>query len=173
MRSIWTTALTILSLASLATPVVAGPPTSVSLPAKVVVHDAAARELVEHSVALSPTLRRQIAAIAGAPVKVEVRVTLATLPAYRRAETTIERYEEGFIRAQMQIPPGTNFVELLAHELEHVIEQIEGVNLTALLRTGGATLDANGIFETIRARDAGRSAAIEAEQALRAANAPQ
>ena len=90
------------------------------------------------------------------------------LPGFRRAETTIKRYEAGYITAEIIVPPGLEFFELLAQELEHVLEQIEGVDLAALIRRGLATRDASGIFETARARDAGLSAALEIEEGLRA-----
>lgn len=133
--------------------------------------DEALRSRVEESVALSPTLRRQFSVIGGALAVVEVRVSLAPLMALRRAETTISRYQSGFIRARVVVPSGVDFVELLAHELEHVVEQIEGVDLAAVARAGGANQDASGFFETVRARDAGRAAAAEVEQSLRALNA--
>lgn len=137
------------------------------LPLKI---DDAYREEIEEIVALSPTLRRQLSVIAAAPAHVEVRVSPAQPVSFRRAETTISRYESGYIRAQVLVPPGVDFIELLAHELEHIVEQIEGVDLTALARTGAASRDANGIFETVRARDAGRAAALEVEEGIRAQN---
>lgn len=140
---------------------------AVRLPSKVVTTDDL-REDIESLAALSPTIGRQLAVIAGAPARVEVLVSGAPLLGFSRAETTISRYESGFIMAVVVIPPGFDFVELLAHELEHVVEQIEGVDLEALARTHQASLNAGGVFETARARDAGRAAAAEVEEAVRA-----
>jgi hypothetical protein len=55
---------------------------------------------------------------------------------------------------------------VLAHELEHVLEQIEGVSLSdAADRTSGGTHRmADGAYETERARVAGRAAAEEVDQ---------
>jgi hypothetical protein len=55
-------------------------------------------------------------------------------------------------------------VELIAHELEHVIEQLDGVDLHAratLPETGVRSLDEDAGFETIRAVRAGRAASEE------------
>jgi hypothetical protein len=142
-----------------------------SLPLNIAV-DEALRGRLEESAALSATLQRQFTLIADSRAVVEVRLFLGRLPAFRRAETTISRSDSGFIRARVFVPPGADFIELLAHELEHVVEQIEGVDLTALTRTGAATQDVSGVFETVRARDAGRAAALEVELGLRALNAP-
>jgi hypothetical protein len=138
--------------------------TRTPLPANLILEDSV-RQWVDEAVALSPTLRRQLAVLDGAPVVVDVRVTLAPFAPFRRALTTVRRYEFGFLRAAVLLPSSTDFVELLAHELEHVVEQIEGVDLAALVRTGRATTDIDGVFETVRAREAGRAAALEVEQA--------
>lgn len=133
--------------------------------------DEALRDRLDESLARSATLQRQFAVIAGAMAIVEVRLSPGPLPTLHRAEAIIKRYDSGHIRARVLLPAGADFVELLAHELEHVVEQIEGVDLAALARTGGATRDSDGVFETARARDAGRTAASEVEQATRAPNA--
>jgi hypothetical protein len=129
------------------------------------------RDTVEETAALSPTLRRQFAVIASTPVVVEVRVSPVPLLGLRRAQTEMSRYDTGFIRARVVVPSGIDFVELLAHELEHVLEQIERVDLAALARAGLANRDGDGSYETVRARDAGRAAAAEVEQGQRALNA--
>ncbi len=166
--------ITLLALLSAAAPAAAGgagtpaePVRRLSLPPTVAI-DETLRDRVEEALALSPTLQRQIAVVVGAPAIVEVRASLAPLPAFRRAEATIDRYDSGFIRARILVPPNADFVELLAHELEHVVEQIERVDLAALERSRLASRDAGGVFETVRARDAGRAAAMEVEQATRA-----
>jgi hypothetical protein len=135
-----------------------------------VIADSELRQEIEELSALSPTLRRQLAVIAAAPVRVEVAVS-APMSGLSRAGTVISRYESGYVKAVVLIPSGFDFVELLAHELEHVVEQIEGVALDALARTSEAWRNAGGIFETIRARDAGRAAAAEVEEAVRALRA--
>ena len=62
----------------------------------------------------------------------------------------------------MEVPAGTLFAELLAHEFEHVLEQIEGVDLAALAASSGAARQVEaGVFESERARAAGRAVAGE------------
>jgi hypothetical protein len=48
-----------------------------------------------------------------------------------------------------------NYVELLGHEFEHVLEQIDGVNLRADAARGHARILADGAYETRRATEAG------------------
>lgn len=138
-------------------------PARVPLPSNISV-DKSVRPRLEVVIAASQTLRRQFAAIAAAPADVEVCVSPAPLPGFRRAETSIARYSSGRIRAVVAVPPGADFIELLAHELEHVVEQIEGVDLDALVRAGRANRDRHGVYETDRADAAGRAAALEVQQ---------
>jgi hypothetical protein len=81
-----------------------------------------------------------------------------------RAETTCYR-EGGLVaRAEMWIPLGIEAVELLAHELEHIIEQLDDVDLPALQKHAGSgvrTGSTPGQFETVRAITVGRLVAKE------------
>jgi hypothetical protein len=55
------------------------------------------------------------------------------------------------------------YVEYLAHELEHVLEQIEGVDLVRLKRQRvDGVAHVGGQDETARARSVGRAVAREA-----------
>jgi hypothetical protein len=134
------------------------------LPINVVV-EAEVRPEVEKAAALSATLRRQLDAFRNAHVRINVRVTPAATTALGRAETTIGKTPAGFLHAWVLVPPGVDFVELLAHELEHVLEQIEGIDLAELGRRGGAWRIATGVYETARAQQAGVTAAREVEDA--------
>ena len=61
-----------------------------------------------------------------------LRVTLHIGPVTNplaRAETIINRYEAGGIRAEVTLRFAEDYLELLAHEFEHIIEQIDGVSL--------------------------------------------
>ena len=89
-------------------------------------------------VAQSPTMRRQCAAIADAP---HVRVVLQYAPSpstFSRALSTINRYEAGFVRVAVEIPVTTDVAELLAHELEHTLEAIEGLDLLSQVKVRGS-----------------------------------
>ena len=67
------------------------------------------------------------------------------------------------IDADMRVPPGRALIEMIGHEFEHVVEQIEGLDLRALARKRGSgvwELDVQ-VFETDRAQHAGRVVAAE------------
>ena len=118
--------------------------------------------LLEHS----PTLTRQCRRIGAAPhVRVVIRFAgqAASLP---RARASITRYEAGALLAEIDLPISRDLIELLAHELEHVIEQMEGIKLADLVREGEgrAYRDAAGVYETQRAMLAGQMAATEMRQ---------
>jgi len=103
----------------------------------------------------SPTFRAQCQRIASARhlrVDIELVQTLGTA----RAETAITRYEAGAIRADVRIAFGRDYRELLAHEFEHIIEQLDGVDLRAEAEHGRAWAIDRDVFETQRASDAGR-----------------
>jgi hypothetical protein len=114
----------------------------------------------------SRTLREQCERIAAAR---HVRVAIATVPpstfdAQMRARATARRYESGLLTVFIELPISTDLAELLGHELEHVIEFIDQVDLQMMAREqrGGVTQRTrDGAYETQRAFDAGRAAAAE------------
>ena len=71
----------------------------------------------------------------------------------------------GSLTAAIDVPAMDDDVELIAHELEHVIEQLDDVDLaTAASRTdSGVVVFARDeqVFETRRATEAGRRVALE------------
>ena len=79
----------------------------------------------------SETFRRQCQRIAAVRV-LRVRLGISTQPAAEyRAVTVLARYDAGSLRADVTLVFAENYVELLAHEFEHVLEQLDGVNLRA------------------------------------------
>jgi hypothetical protein len=114
----------------------------------------------------SPTFRRQVARIAAAT---NLMITIEALPsraAHPPARTTIVRGLSGRLEATMSVAAVGRTAELIAHEFEHVIEQLDGINLRHLseLRASGVRhCDCAGFnaFETSRAIDAGRRVARE------------
>ena len=114
----------------------------------------------------SPTFQKQCERIASAlALRVTLRVVLA--PPSGRAQTTITRYDTGALRAQVLIRFGEDYYELLAHELEHVLEQVDGVALHDM-PADRAWLTENGAFEAgMRARQECDELAAEAVQANR------
>lgn len=118
--------------------------------------------LVAQLLKRSETFRRQCAIIATANVRVTVMVTVKLRLSVARARATIGPLGQG-LWALIELPPVANYAELLPHELEHVIEQLEGIDLDALARAGDPRISINsdGAYETSRARAAGLSAAAE------------
>jgi hypothetical protein len=121
--------------------------------------------LVEKLLQKSPTLRRQWQTIGAARI---LRVSLVVTALLRetgsaRARTQVSRFAFGAIRAVVELPVVVDITELLPHELEHVIEQLEGVDLAALAKHGSAGVQqiGRGVYETTRARNAGFDALRE------------
>ena len=113
----------------------------------------------------SGTFRAQCRVVA-ATRRVRVVVTSSreldgAVPARARAQIT--RYSYGLLRVVIELPPLADVAELLPHEFEHVLEQIEGVDLAAraAMRDGQVFRLLDGIYETARAKAAGRAAARE------------
>ena len=126
--------------------------------------------VIETMLERSPTFRRQYARIAQATgLTIELRneprangLSNAWTTIFRRQDTPNQRH------AVVNIVPGTRAVELIAHELEHVIEQLDGVNLRekAALRTSGVRSCECGDserFETNRAIAVGLQVAREVD----------
>ena len=117
----------------------------------------------------SPTLRAQCERIAAAKhLRVIVRLDGA-MRTNCRAFTVFQRSGRA-IRADVHLPLGPAIIELAAHELEHVLEQIDGLNLRRLARTRGTGVREvdRELFETDRAQRAGRVVADEAARESRA-----
>lgn len=122
----------------------------------------------------SATLQRQCLVLADAP-DVEVFITSPLrLTGHCRARATFVRTRAGGLRVFVEIPGGMDFPELLAHELEHVLEQIEGVDLSQLarVRQAGVRQVGDNSYETDRANAAGRAAARELAEDRRSLRIP-
>lgn len=103
----------------------------------------------------SETFRRQCRRIAATQV-LRVRLAILAQPSGSyRALTLLERYEAGALRADVGLVFGRDYVEVLAHEFEHVLEQIDGVNLRSEVASGAARVFGDGAYETRRATQAG------------------
>ena len=114
----------------------------------------------------SHTFRTQYDRIVSHP-DLTIRVFLnVRLPSYCRAFTRVERHGQT-IRADMHLPPSSDYSELLAHEFEHLLEQIEGVDLRELARVRGSGIHEveTELYESERAQAAGRAVAAEMREA--------
>ena len=118
----------------------------------------------------SPTFRRQCARIAAARhLLIEIKPEPPRGAGYPAGFTEIRRYQHGRMIADVRVPTSYRAPEIIAHELEHVLEQLDGVDLPAK-----ATLPSSGVrlckcggamtFETRRAVSVGLRVAREVER---------
>lgn len=124
------------------------------------------RELVESMARQSPTFRRQLLRIASEPgLTVDVQAIPATHILGARAATRIVRQSGGGLAARIELTRLDDVVELMAHEIEHVIEQIDGVDLAAYASLPDSGVHAvahdGAAFETVRATRVGVNVAQE------------
>ena len=116
----------------------------------------------------SPAFRLQCGRIAAADnLLVTVRID-TSIPRRCRAFTRIFR-QGSYIRANVHLPPTSALTELVGHEFEHVLEQIEGLDLRKLSRVKGSGVhEVEGqAFETDRAQAVGRAVAAEVMSSMR------
>ena len=86
------------------------------------------------------------------------------------ANTTIVRRRDGMIEATVLLGEAADAVELIAHEFEHILEQLDDVDLATLGRRPNTGVYLTGVssrFETERAIAAGRRVAAEVSHAVR------
>ena len=138
-----------------------------SMPANLEV-PAGYRELVERMLDRSPTYRRQCMRLSAARhLTVRVRSESSRGREAPRAYTQISREEDGRLIARVSLTAGSsNPAELIAHELEHIVEQLDGIDLAhrSALQGSGVRAGRDGSFETLRAQRIGRLVAREAER---------
>ena len=114
----------------------------------------------------SRTFRRQCARIhAEARLLVRVYTGATFSQSGGRAATHIHRGATGLEAEVYVASRASDPIELIAHEFEHIIEQLDGVELPRLARLAPATVWATGYqrFETQRATQTGRLVAAEVE----------
>jgi hypothetical protein len=136
----------------------AAPPSNITV-------DALLQPVVVSLLEKSHTFRRQWQCI---EQSARMRVTIRTASDLRetptvRARSQVSRYAYGAIRAIVELPVVVDVTELLPHEFEHLLEQLEGIDLAALVQRGdpGVELTPGGAYETARAQRAGRAALQE------------
>jgi hypothetical protein len=112
----------------------------------------------------SPTFNGQCRRLVAAP---RLTVVLRLEERQRRpsfyARTVFERQDGALVAAHVFLSPTPNVVELIAHEVEHVLEQLDGVDLEAQAGSGHVWKREDGAFETRRATEVGRRVAREVE----------
>ena len=116
------------------------------------------RWMLQHS----PTFRRQCRALASAPkLSARVRYAMRAPGAESRARAVFRERSSGVLAADIELGLGADLTELLGHEFEHLIEQLDGVDLQGMARSGQAVRTRDGAFETRRAIAAGRRVTAE------------
>ncbi|HEY7499887.1 MAG TPA: hypothetical protein VH740_15315 [Vicinamibacterales bacterium] len=111
---------------------------NVTLPANLTVTPVY-RETVAAMLERSATFRRQCARIARAAEWLTIELRSDSRSAFRVAAwTTIQRRRGGRMHAAMTVSPTSRLPELIAHEIEHVIEQIDGIDLSRKSRLGAS-----------------------------------
>jgi hypothetical protein len=122
------------------------------------------RPLLEEVMRRSPTFRHQMQELRSAP-HVKMAISYGDVSSWHvlRAESTVSRYEWGALQIDTRLYTIRDVIEVVAHEMEHVCEQIEGIDVRALSRqrnTGVYTVGHH--FETRRAVLIGHQVAREA-----------
>jgi len=131
------------------------------------------RPIVEAMLQQSATFRRQCQRIA-ADHLLQVDITIHPQRDHAaRAMTHFTRRGNQLVATIELFPPGDQ-IELIAHEFEHVIEQLDGIDLAAqasLPDTGVRAVATEGlVFETIRAARTGVRVAQEVRAATGRSN---
>ena len=108
----------------------------------------------------SETFREQCQRLSDAPlliVRVEIDPLLVT--GTYRARTVFRRYSSGLLLANVSVGPGGKQAEWIAHEFEHILEQLDGVDLRELAFHGrdGVWFSGPDVIESERATRAGRA----------------
>jgi hypothetical protein len=129
------------------------------------------QETVESMLRDSPTFRRQCARLTHSP-SITVSVEQVIIPAAARslAVTDFSFDRGGRIVAHVQLGQAPDREEAIAHEFEHIIEQLDGVDLPSLARhatAGVRVTDHIDRFETERAVAMGRQVTHEIRSARR------
>jgi Tol biopolymer transport system component len=121
------------------------------------------RPFLEKMYRSSATFKRQCRRLAAA-TSLRVRVLVEDEPRPSRsfsARSVLTRLAGSLAHADVFVKTSPDTIEHIAHELEHILELLDGVNLTAHIDTRLVWKSGDNIFETQRAIDAGRHVARE------------
>ena len=111
----------------------------------------------------SPTFGRQVSRLV-AETGLHVRVLVEDQPRPTQssnARTVLKLRDGSLVSAHVYLKPSPRAMELIAHELEHVLEGLDGVDLQTQAGSGMVWKSGDGVFETRRAIEAGRRVAQE------------
>jgi Tol biopolymer transport system component len=111
----------------------------------------------------SPTFGRQVSRlVAETGLHVKVLVEDRPRPTQSSNARTVLTHRGGsLVSAHVYLKPSPHAMELIAHELEHVLERLDGVDLQTQAGSGMVWKSGDGVFETRRAIEVGRRVAQE------------
>jgi hypothetical protein len=141
--------------------------TAVGLPPNITM-SAAFDDPVGAMLRLSPTFRAQCSRI-GRAEQLHVTVRRSLLAPSQSAMTRLVRQDDGRLDAEVEVGPLGDAIMLVAHEFEHIIEQLDGVDLASMAvrpGTGVRSDPKTGQFETERAIAIGQRVARETSRAV-------
>jgi len=125
------------------------------------------RSVVERGLERSETIRRQCQELAAARAMVLLEWGAFDLQSHAR---TVMEISDGVVVARVKLPPIGDNIVLMAHELQHVIEQTRGLDLRAEAKgVGSGVWESFGGYETQAAVDVSRRVADELRAYSRAA----
>ena len=122
----------------------------------------------------SPTFRRQCRRLSAAP-RLRVNLLLEDLarrPASYQARSAMKRQNGVLVSVDILLTRIEDRVELIAHEIEHVIEQLDEIELEAHVGGGNVWKREDGAFETRRAIEVGRRVAHDVSGAAQVPQSP-
>jgi hypothetical protein len=145
-------------------PEVVGAGSTASAATASVVVDAKLQGLIDELLSRSRVFRRQWQRLEGFP-RLAIRIELVHsyhVGGGAHAATTISGLRDGSLHAVVAIPGGPRVAELVAHEVEHILEQLDGVRVDSQHALGDKSVRrASGSFETARAILVGQLVAKE------------
>lgn len=122
-------------------------------------------EVVERMWRRSPTFRRQCARLAQRALQVTIQMRL--LRHERLGGLSHVALQRGRpTDVQVYVGHRARTIETIAHELEHIVEQLDGVDLVLQVERGAARLNGSHRYETLRAMEVGQRVAREVRNGL-------
>jgi hypothetical protein len=121
--------------------------------------------LIDDLLQRSPAFRRQwqrLLCVARLSVRIELVHAQRVLDAH--AATSVSTLPDGSRLAVVAIPGGPRLAELVAHEVEHILERIDGARVASQHASGDSSVrraGTTGTFETARAVFVGQMVAKE------------
>jgi Tol biopolymer transport system component len=174
MKGLSTAVLTLFLAATQLASLAAGRPDGFRPPSNLQI-DPALKPVVERMSQASPTFRRQCRRLA-AESSLQVRVSPDDQPtraSFAKARTVLTFREDAPVAADVYIRSSSNSTELIAHELEHIIEQLDRVDLAVQAGNGAVWKSDRAHFETRRAIETGRRVAREIMDGDKASESPR